>query len=85
MLEEIISLLGLFIGLFWLYKLNPIKVDSFLQNEAKRGISNNFAKSSSWNSEGRVYTEGLTLIKYKDGKKKFIQQTKLADTGLLHN
>ena len=84
-MEQIFAFFGLFSGIFLLYKLNPIKVDSFLRNEAKRGIYNNFTKDKSWNSEGRVYTEGLTLIKQKDGKKKFIQQAKLADTGLLHN
>jgi len=85
MFEQIFAFMSLSFGIFLLYKLNPIKVDSFLRNEAKRGFFNNFSKDESWNSEGRVYTEGLTLIKQKDGKKRFIQQTKLADTGLLHN
>ena len=84
MIEQVLPFIGLFIGIFLLIKLNPINVDSFLREEAKRGINNNFKVNNLWNSQGKVYTEGLTLVEKKDGTAKFIKQSKLADTALLY-
>ena len=84
MIEQFIPLMGLVIGIVLLIKLNPRNIDSFLKEEAKRGIKENFKVDDNWNSQGRVYTEGLTLIEEKNGKQYFIKQAKLADTGLLH-
>lgn len=85
MYEQFFAIISLIIGLYLLYKLNPIKVDSFLRNEADRGLNQKFKKEDDWSSEGRVYTKGLSLTTQKNGRKKFIRQAKLADTGLLHN
>jgi len=84
MIEQVLPFIGLFIGIFLLVKLNPIYIDRFLREEAKRGINDNFKSKASWNSQGKVYTEGLTLVKNRDGKIEFINQSKLADTALLH-
>ncbi len=84
MIEQVIPLMGLLVGIVSLVKLNPLSVDSFLRKEAKRGLEDNFKTDDNWHSEGRVYTEGLTLIEKDDGKLFFIKQAKLADTGILH-
>lgn len=84
MIEQFIPFMGLIVGIVSLIKLNPFSVNSFLRAEAKRGLKDNFKVNDDWNSQGRVYTEGLTLIKKKNGKHFFIKQAKLADTGLLH-
>ncbi len=84
MIEQVIALIGLLIGLVSLVKLNPLGIDGFLRKEAKRGLQNNFKTDNDWHSEGRVYTEGLTLIEKDDKKLFFVKQAKLADTGLLH-
>lgn len=84
MIEQVIPLIGLVAGIVLLIKLNPRNVDSFLKKEAKRGLYDNFKIDNTWNSQGRVYTEGLTLIEEKNAKQYFVRQAKLADTGLLH-
>ncbi len=84
MVEDFIPFIGLIVGVVLLVKLNPLNIDIFLKKEAKRGLTDNFKVDDNWNSQGRVYTEGLTLIKKKNGKSSFIKQAKLADTGLLH-
>lgn len=85
MYEQFFAIISLIIGIYLLYKLNPIKVDSFLRSEADRGLNKKYTKDDNWSSEGRVYTKGLSLVTQKNGRKKFIKQAKLADTGLLHN
>lgn len=85
MITQLISITFLIFGFYLLYKLNPIKVNPFLRKESKRGIYNHFKIENDWNSEGRVYSIGLTLIKHKNGKKEFIQQSKLVDSALLYN
>ncbi|MDQ7085471.1 MAG: hypothetical protein Q9M36_11330 [Sulfurovum sp.] len=84
MIEQIIPFVGLLVGIVLLVKLNPRNIDTFLRAEAKRGLQENFKISDKWHSEGRVYTEGLTLIEDKKGRIAFVRQAKLADTGLLH-
>jgi len=84
MIEEYIGLISLLLGIFLLYKLNPINVDPFLRKKADRVLNHNAECTKNWNSEGRVYCTGLALITLKNGKKKFIKQSKLCDTGILH-
>ena len=82
--EQIIGVISLFVGLFLFYKLNPINIDPFLRSEANRVLSKNSEINKSWNSQGRVYSTGVALITLKNGRKKFIKQAKLCDTGILH-
>jgi len=81
--EHYLGIISLIIGLYLLYILNPINIDPFLREEADRCLNHKCEADEDWNSQGRVYSEGLALIE-KDGKKKFINQRKLADSGLLH-
>jgi hypothetical protein len=84
MIEQVLPFIGLLVGIVLLVKLNPRNVDSFLVEEANRGLKDNFKMDEKWHSQGRVYTKGLTLIEEKNGEIYFVRQAKLADTGLLH-
>ena len=84
MIEQVLPFIGLVAGIVLLIKLNPRNVDSFLKKEARRGLHDNFKIDNTWHSQGRVYTEGLTLIEEKNAQHYFVRQAKLADTGLLH-
>ena len=59
------------------------KKNKFLEDEAERYIFKNSRVNENWSSQGRTYTNGIAFI-IKDGKKKIINQSKLADTGLLY-
>lgn len=84
-IEQYFGILSLLVGLFLLYKFNPIGIDPFLREEAVRVLFKNAEADKEWNSQGRVYTTGVALIKMPNGRKKFIKTAKLADSGILHN
>lgn len=82
---EYISFGLLFLGLLSAgFLWNFGKRDAFLENEADRCL-NNFCKvDDSWNSEGKVFTNGVTFTKNKrTGEVDIIKQAKLCDVGLL--
>lgn len=58
------------------------KKDDFLASESNRCLNNFCEVDSNWNSRGRVYTKGLTVIE-KNGKKQFVKQAKLCDIGII--
>ena len=60
------------------------KRDTFLEKEANRCL-NNFCKvEDSWDSEGKVFTNGVIFTKNKEtGQVEIIKQAKLCDVGLL--
>ena len=58
------------------------KKDDFMEKEAKRCINGLCEVDDNWSSNGRIYTNGFTVIK-QDGKNKFIKQSKLCDAGIL--
>lgn len=64
-------------SLFWSFKK-----DKFWEKESDRCLNKFCEVDENWNSNGRVYTKGLTVIE-KDGKKQFVKQAKLCDIGLL--
>ena len=63
--------------------LTKKKTNKFLENEAERFFFKSSRVDNNWDSQGRVYTKGIAFI-IKDGKKSIINQSKLADTGLLY-
>jgi len=59
-----------------------LKKDVFLENEADRCLNNFCEVDKYWNSNGRMYTKGLTVIE-ENGNKRFVKQAKLCDIGIL--
>ena len=65
-------------GFLW----NFGKKDAFLEEEANRCL-NNFCKvEDNWDSEGKVFTNGVAFLKNKE-QVEVIKQAKLYDIGLL--
>ena len=63
--------------------LTKKKKNKFLEDEAERFIFKSSRVDKNWNSQGRVYANGIAFI-IKNDKKKIINQSKLADTGILY-
>lgn len=82
---EFLSFVLLFLGFLSAgFLWNFGKKDEFLENESERCLNNFCEISGNWNSEGRVYTNGLTFTKDKtSGEINFVKQAKLCDIGLL--
>lgn len=73
---EIIAILILYVGfisagIFWKFKK-----DDFLMKESYRCLNKFCEIDSDWNSRGRIYTRGLTVIE-ENGEKRFVKQAKL--------
>lgn len=79
---EFIAILLLYVGFISATFLWKFKKDYFLASESNRCLNNFCEVNSNWNSRGRLYTRGLTVIE-KNGKKQFIKQAKLCDIGIL--
>lgn len=58
------------------------KKDRFMETEAKRCISSYCEVDGKWSSQGKIYTNGFTVIE-ENGKKRFVKQAKLCDAGIL--
>lgn len=79
----------LIIGIFLAIILEVVKVrnsnkrpKTFLESEAERVIFNNAEELEGWSSQGRSFTRGIAMITDKDGNRKLIAQSKLADGGI---
>lgn len=79
---EFIAILLLYIGAISASFLWRFKKDDFLASESNRCLNNFCEVNSNWNSRGRLYTRGLTVIE-KNGRKQFVKQAKLCDIGIL--
>lgn len=77
-----ILLVILFVGAISASFLWKFKKDDFLANESNRCLNNFCEVESNWDSKGRVYTKGLTVIE-RNGKKQFVKQAKLCDIGII--
>lgn len=89
MMEMLLHIVGgmtsLLIGLYILYKFYIQKTNPYLVSEADRALNHNFKKTDNWTSQGRVYIQGMSLTKNKNGELKLTRQSKLADSGLLYD
>ena len=56
--------------------------DEFMEKEAKRCIGSYCEAGSDWSSNGKIYTNGFTIVE-ENGKKRYIKQAKLCDAGIL--
>ena len=79
---EFIAILLLYVGAISASFLWKFKKDDFLASESKRCLNNFCEVDGNWNSRGKLYTKGLTVIE-RNGKKQFIKQAKLCDIGIL--
>lgn len=77
-----IAIIVLFIGLVTYSLVNSFDRSKDRYNEYRR-IGNRFAEvDDGWNSKGRLYSSGLTVL--RDGNRcRFIKQSKLVDLGIL--
>jgi len=81
---EFSSIILLFLGLFSAgFLWNIGKRDKFLESESNRCLNNFCEISTDWDSNGNVYTKGLTFTENKNKDLKIIKQAKLCDIGLL--
>ncbi len=79
-------LLGISSILIAFYIFNSLRnaQNSFAVQEVKRYFFKRNKADKNWSSNGRVYTNGIALVKDKTTEKKhFIKQSELCDIGIL--
>ena len=79
-----LSVLLIAITIFVFIKVFYVKPSKFLQDEASRAFKDNFETSKNWSSQGRVFTQGMSITQNSNGEVQITGQAKLADTGLLY-
>jgi hypothetical protein len=81
-------LIGLgFIVFALVYKFLTNKKENsneFLSNQAERYFNGNNEMNKEWHPNGRAFTRGISLVKTSGNKLKFIKQSKICDTAILH-
>ena len=78
----IFGIIGIIIGIYFIRISKKITLFKF--NEAKRYFVGFNKIDNNWSSRGRVYTNGIALLKDKKSNKKFfIKQAELCDIGIL--
>jgi hypothetical protein len=55
---------------------------TFSESEAERVFFDFAREPDNWNSQGRSFTKGISMITDKDGKRKLIPQSRLVDGGI---
>lgn len=76
-----------FIVLALVYKLfieKKHKKSEYLSEQADRYFNKRNEMTQDWNSNGMSYTKGISLIKTDENEYKFIKQSKICDTAILH-
>lgn len=77
-----IAIIVMFIGLVTFSLVNSFKSSKSERDEYRR-IGSRFAEvDDDWNSKGRLYSSGITLLK-DDDRCRFIKQGRLVDLGIL--
>lgn len=79
---EILAIALLFAGILGVTLVWSFKKHVFFEKEAKRCLNDFCEVDENWNSNGRVHSTGLAVIE-KNGKKRFIKQSKVCDIGIL--
>ena len=81
-MDLILGVMGVVIGIYFI-KISK-KITLFQFYEAKRYFMDFNKIDNNWSSRGRVYTNGIALLKHKkDGEKFFIKQAEHCDIGIL--
>ena len=68
---------------FKLYQISKMNNSTgFMSEESKRVLFQNAIINDEYTSSGRVFTRGMSLVKFKNGKYDLIAQAKVCDIGL---